>query len=79
MIKCGLTVALLVYKEEENLRFLIPQIKGYVDELSISYEIIVVDTEHALDNTEDVCRKYLCRYINHNHLAFYRYVPPVSC
>ena len=60
----GISVALLAYKEEENLKVLLPQIIENVEKCGEDYEIIVVDTEQPLDNTEEVCKKYGARYIN---------------
>lgn len=69
-MKIGLTVAILAYKEEENLKILLPQIKAVVDGLQADYEIIVVDTEQPLDNTKDVCEEYGCIYINQHYPKF---------
>ena len=59
-----LSIVLLAYKEEENLRVLLPKIIENVDNLSCSYEIVVVDTATPTDNTEDVCRDYGAKYVN---------------
>ena len=66
----GISVALLAYKEEENLKVLLPQIIENVEKCGEEYEIIVVDTEKALDNTKDVCDKFGARYINQEMPGF---------
>ena len=66
----GLSVAILAYKEEENLKVLIPEIISIVNTLNEEYEIIVVDTKEPMDNTKDVCDNYGCRYINQYYPAF---------
>lgn len=60
----GITVVLLAYKEEENLRMLLPVINKNMIHLAIDYEILVVDTNEPLDNTKAVCTEYGARYIN---------------
>ena len=50
----GISVVLLAYKEAENLSFLLPKIKGFLDELPEEYEILVIDTKEPLDNTSEV-------------------------
>ena len=47
----GISVVLLAYREEENLRVLLPQIKEQMETCGESYEILVIDTERALDHT----------------------------
>ncbi len=70
LLKEGLTIALLAYKEAENLNVLIPQIRENADQLKTEYEIVVVDTEQPLDNTAEVCAKYSCTYINQKYPKF---------
>ena len=57
VLKNGISMVLLSYEEEENLRVLLPQIKEKLDECGEPYEIIVVDSMEPLDNTRDVCKK----------------------
>ena len=66
----GISVALLAYKEEENLKILLPQIIENVEKCGEEYEIIIVDTEKPLDNTKDVCDKFGARYINQEMPGF---------
>lgn len=60
----GISVVLLAYKEEENLKILLPQIIENVNKTGEDYEILVIDTEKPTDNTEGVCKKYGAVYIN---------------
>ena len=66
----GISVVLLAYREEENLRVLLPQIKEQMETCGESYEILVIDTERALDQTEAVCKQYSARYVNQEEKGF---------
>ena len=66
----GVTVCLLAYKEEENLKVIIPQIKEVCDDLHISYEILVVDTAQPLDDTPEVCKEVGVRYVNQEEAGY---------
>jgi len=66
----GISVVLLAYKEEENLKILLPQIKENVVKIKEDYEILVIDTAIPTDNTKDVCKQYGARYINQEYPAF---------
>ncbi len=70
--KCvmGISVCLLAYKEEENLRVLLPQIIEEVKKCGEEYEILVVDTAKPLDNTKGVCEEFGARYINQEEPGF---------
>ena len=48
----GISLVLLAYKEEDNLRVLLPQIIEEVEKCNEEYEILVVDTAKPLDNTK---------------------------
>lgn len=63
MIK-GISVVLLAYKEEENLKILLPEIIEELNKIDEKYEILVIDSEKPLDNTQNVCKEFNCRYIN---------------
>ncbi|MCR5798267.1 MAG: glycosyltransferase, partial [Eubacterium sp.] len=63
----GISVVLLAYKEEENLKVLLPKIIENLGKTREEYEIIVVDTEKPLDNTAEVCKKYGARYVNQKY------------
>lgn len=66
----GISVVLLAYKEEENLRFLLPQIISNMDKIGEEYEILVIDTEKPLDNTKDVCYDNNAKYYNQEWPGF---------
>lgn len=66
----GISVVLLAYKEAENLKILLPKIKNILDEIDEEYEILVIDTEKALDNTKEICEIFGCRYINQEEPCF---------
>lgn len=66
----AISVVLLAYKEAENLSFLLPKIKGIMDELPEEYEILVIDTKEPLDNTPEVCKEFGARYINQEYPGF---------
>lgn len=61
-----ITVSLIIpsYLEEENLRILLPRLTATLVNMHIPYEIIVVDTITAMDNTRSVCVTHNARYIN---------------
>jgi len=60
--KIELSVVIPAYREEENLRILLPRIISVVDELTPFNEIIVVDTMTPLDSTREVCETLDVRY-----------------
>ena len=66
----GISVILLAYKEAENLKVLLPQIKENVEKCGEPYEILVIDTAKPLDNTPEVCKEFGASYINQEEPAF---------
>jgi len=52
-----LSIVIPAYMEEENLRLLLPRLKKVLDDAGLTYEILVVDTAAALDDTEGACRQ----------------------
>jgi dolichol-phosphate mannosyltransferase len=58
-----LTIGLCAYREAANLRTLLPQIKRVAQQLSTAFEILIVDTSVALDETEAVCSEHGARYV----------------
>ena len=52
------------FLEEENLRIIIPRLRNEMQKLGDHYEILIIDTLRALDNTEDVCQENNVTYIN---------------
>jgi len=66
----GTSIVLLAYKEEENLKILLPEIINQVNILEEPFEILVIDTERPFDNTKDVCKKFGAKYINQTEPYF---------
>ena len=64
MTDVNLSVILPSYKEEENLKIILPKISKVLKKLNITYEILVIDTFKSLDNTKEVCIKNNCKYFN---------------
>ena len=69
-MKKGISTVLLSYKEADNLRVLLPEIKEMLGSLGEEYEIIVVDSMQPQDDTESVCKENGCRYINQEEPFF---------
>lgn len=59
-----LSVVLPAFREEENLRLLLPRIHAAVRSLPIAAEVLVVDTVAPLDATPEVCAREGIRYLN---------------
>ncbi|MBO6310942.1 MAG: glycosyltransferase [Oribacterium sp.] len=70
VLKNGISMVLLSYKEEENLRVLLPQIKEKLEECGEPYEILVVDAMEELDNSRAVCEENGVRYLNEEEPCF---------
>ena len=66
----GISLVILAYKEEDNLRALFPDIIKELEECGEPYEILIIDSEEPLDNTEEVCKEYGARYINQEEPFF---------
>lgn len=66
----AISTVLLAYKEAENLKVLLPQIREQLEKLGEEYEMIVVDTAQPLDNTEEICEQNGARYINQKYPNF---------
>lgn len=59
-----LSVVLPSYMEEENLRLLLPRLKTTLASLPLKSEILIIDTIHPLDATQDACNSNSVRYLN---------------
>lgn len=57
----GISVVLPAYKEEENLKNILPRLKECLKDKD--YEIIVVDTIEPMDHTKEVCEDNQVRYV----------------
>ena len=66
----SISTVLLAYKEEDNLKVIIPRLKEVLDPLGEDYEIIVVDTAVATDNTEGVCKDLGAKYVHQERPGF---------
>lgn len=65
-----ISTVLLAYKEEENLRVLMPRIKDALNSTGEEYEIIVIDTKEPLDNTKGLCEEEGALYFNQEEPGF---------
>lgn len=74
MLKKGITVALLSYKEAENLKELLPQIMDSIEKINgsqeVPYTIEVIDTKEPLDNTPQICNQFGVEYFNQEEPGF---------
>lgn len=59
-----LTVIIPAYLEGDNLSQILPRLTAILTTLSISYEIIVVDTVCPMDNTQEICFTNKVKYVN---------------
>lgn len=69
-MKKGISVVLLAYKEEENLRLLIPKIKEMLEKTGEESEIVVIDGPTAMDNSAAVCSELGARYYHQEKAGF---------
>ncbi len=53
-----LSIALMAYNEAENLVQLLHRIRESLENVTLSYEVLVIDTVEPLDDTESVCRRF---------------------
>jgi dolichol-phosphate mannosyltransferase len=58
-----LSVIMPCYLEEENLRLLLPRLVTEITKIGDPYEILVVDTMYAMDNTKEVCEANNVSYV----------------
>ncbi len=59
-----LSIIIPAYKEEENLRVILPKLSSVLHGMHLSYEILIVDTMTSMDNTKSVCNIEGVRYLN---------------
>ena len=64
MTRIDLSIIIPAFREEENLRVIIPRISQTIVEMGISAEILVVDTMIAMDNTRQVCIENQVNYVS---------------
>lgn len=53
-----LSVVIPSYREAENLRILLPELTEVLRTLTSDHEILVVDTQAPMDDTEEICAEY---------------------
>ena len=71
MSEIDLSVIIPSYSEEENLRILLPRLNKALDSLSLTKEVLVVDSITAMDNTRSVCDANNVKYINRENNNYY--------
>ena len=61
-----LTIAIPSYKEEENLRVILPKLVSVLNRTELSYEILIIDTLNPMDETKILCASFghHVRYLN---------------
>ncbi len=64
-----ISVVLPAYLEAENLKNILPVIHNVLKE--IPHDILVVDTMHPMDNTEEICLCYDAKYVPRKGGNFY--------
>lgn len=52
----GISLIIPAYNEAENLKSLLPKVFCALSSLKLSFEVLVIDTMQAMDDTESVCR-----------------------
>ncbi|OGQ33642.1 MAG: hypothetical protein A3F16_06325 [Deltaproteobacteria bacterium RIFCSPHIGHO2_12_FULL_43_9] len=62
--KPELSVVIPAYREEENLKVLLPRLTKSLKETNHAYEVLVVDTESPMDDLASVCAENSVNYIN---------------
>ncbi|MDR2410630.1 MAG: glycosyltransferase [Bacteroidales bacterium] len=60
----SISVVIPAYKEAENLEELLPKLNAVLLQIKQPYEILVIDTMSRKDNTEEICQKNKCAYVN---------------
>lgn len=63
MNSIDLSIVIPAYKEQENLEFILPQVRATLVGIGCSAEMLVVDTMEPMDETERVCLTNGARYI----------------
>ena len=66
----SISVILLAYKEAENLKVMLPKLHEVVGSLGEDYDINVIDTKTATDNTEEVCKELNASYYHQEKPGF---------
>ncbi len=69
-MKKGISVVLLAYGEEKNLRILIPEIREKLLKTGEEWEIIVIDGPLVMDKSEEACTELGVRYYRQQKPGF---------
>ena len=64
MTNKDLSIVIPSYLEEENLKVILPSIVNVLKKINIEFEILVIDTQEAKDNTKKICEENYVVYIN---------------
>jgi dolichol-phosphate mannosyltransferase len=59
-----LTVMIPAYREADSLRELLPKIVAAAGALTPEFEVLIIDTQERMDDTEEVCAKWGARHIH---------------
>lgn len=59
-----ISIVLPAYKEEENLKVLLPKLNKMMQSFKKEYEILIIDTMTSMDNTKEVCIENNAVYVN---------------
>lgn len=59
-----LSVIVPSFSEEENLKHLLPRLKKSLNNINLSYEILIIDQRSSVDKTIIVCKKHKVVYVN---------------
>jgi dolichol-phosphate mannosyltransferase len=60
-----LTVMIPAYREAESLRTLLPKVAAAAQALTPDYEVLIVDTQERMDDTDEVCALWAALNIRH--------------
>jgi len=60
----ALSITIPAYLEAENLAVMLPLIKEAAAALAPNYEVLIVDTEQPMDNTDEVCAANGVRHVH---------------
>lgn len=63
VLRESLSIILAAYGESENLALLLPELRAVIRSIDVPADIIVVDTQTALDRTEEVCAANRVRHV----------------
>lgn len=59
----NLSILIPSYKEAENLKVIVPRLLDVLKDMSVTYEILIIDTQTVMDATKEVCDHPHVRYI----------------